>query len=437
MDGGQLGTVLVTGADGFIGGFVVAALQTAGWQVVRGVRCAVPPAADARTCDFSRLAWPRLEGARLLAGVDAVVNVAGILRERARAGQDFDALHHDGPLALAQACVAQGVRRFVQISALGDARDGAFMASKHRFDRALLALASADFQPIVLRPSVVYSAQGAYGGTTLLRTLAAFPGVVPLPGHGHWPLQPVAAEDLAQVVVQALARPAVVGCFEVAGPEVLPLAHYQQQWRVWLRLPPRPALRLPTWVIAVATGLGDLLGRGPMTLATWRMLQRGSVAAADAADTLAAALDCRPRPLSAVLAAHPSQMQDRWAAQLGWAGPLLTLGIVLLFLLSAWAGLCTPAAQIEALAAASPLAQLAPVALARGGGVADLLLALALMFAPRPRPVLAGMLLLVLGYTLCFGTLLPAAWLDPLGGLAKNLVVLPALLVAWVLAERR
>jgi hypothetical protein len=43
----------------------------------------------------------------------------------------------------------------------------------------------------------------------------------------------------------------------------------------------------------------------------------------------------------------------------------------------------------------------------------------------------------VLAYTLAFGIALPAAWLDPLGGLAKNLVVLPALAILWVLVERR
>jgi hypothetical protein len=38
---------------------------------------------------------------------------------------------------------------------------------------------------------------------------------------------------------------------------------------------------------------------------------------------------------------------------------------------------------------------------------------------------------------LAFGLLLPAQWLDPLGGLAKNLVVLPALVALWALSDRR
>lgn len=47
------------------------------------------------------------------------------------------------------------------------------------------------------------------------------------------------------------------------------------------------------------------------------------------------------------------------------------------------------------------------------------------------------MLLSVLLYTAFFGLLLPGQWLDPLGGLAKNLVILPALLILRVLLERR
>lgn len=49
----------------------------------------------------------------LLDSVNAVVKVAGILREKRQ--QIFDAIHHDGPLALARACAEHGVRDFVQV----------------------------------------------------------------------------------------------------------------------------------------------------------------------------------------------------------------------------------------------------------------------------------------------------------------------------------
>ena len=133
-----------------------------------------------------------------LAGVDAVVNAAGILRETG--AQTFEAIHVSAPLALARACVASGIDCFVQISALGAPSDGEFVASKHRFDEALLAL---PLRGIALRPSVVYAAAGSYGGTSLLRALAAFPGFQLLPGHANWPIQPIAAEDLGDLVVHS------------------------------------------------------------------------------------------------------------------------------------------------------------------------------------------------------------------------------------------
>ena len=47
------------------------------------------------------------------------------------------------------------------------------------------------------------------------------------------------------------------------------------------------------------------------------------------------------------------------------------------------------------------------------------------------------MALSVVIYTIAFSLFSPAAWLATLGGLAKNLVILPALAVMWILSERR
>ena len=421
-------TVLVVGANGFLGGYVAAACAAAGWRVLRGIRAARRE--DERAADLAHMARAA-DWHASLRGVDAVVNAAGILREAG--SQTFDAIHVDGPLALAQACVDCGVPAFVQISALGQPQDGGFIASKHRFDTALVAL---PLRAVVLRPSVVFATGGSYGGTSLLRALAAFPGFQLMPGQGQWPIQPLAAEDLATLVAKSLDSDHR-GIFEVGGPRPMPLRDYQARWRRWLRIDGDKVLAVPMPLVAIHVGLSEWLGRGPIGATMWRMLQRGNVTSEDAWARLQSHFGFAPRDLAEVLAVHPSQVQDRWQAQLYFLAPTMRITVIALWLLSAVVGWITPASQILALTDASFLHTLAPVELARATASLDALLAVWLATRWRPRWALGLMGISVLAYTALFGTLLPALWLDPPGGLAKNLVVLPALAVLWVLVDRR
>lgn len=427
---GNAPVVLVVGGNGFLGGFVVAALRAQGWQVLRGVRPRAQMADDERACDFAHM-HRASDWHAVLAGVDAVVDAAGILREEG--AQTFEAIHVTGPAALAQACVDVGVTRFIQLSALGIAEDGEFIASKHRFDDALLAL---PLKALVLRPSVVFAVAGSYGGTSLLRALAAFPGWQVLPGDGRWLIQPVAAEDLGELIARALATEGV-GIYEVGGPEPMTLREYQTQWRRWLGLPGERAWHVPDVFVSLQVWLGERLGRGPVGETMWRMLRRGNITATGAHARLQEDFGIAPSALADVLKLRPSQVQDRWQAQLYFLAPTLRLCIAALWLLSAWAGFATSATTIEVMASGTALMDFAPVTLARTGGVVDGLLGLWLLSGWRPRTALALMAISVLAYTVIFGALLPSAWLDPLGGLAKNLVVLPALAVLWVLVDRR
>jgi uncharacterized protein YbjT (DUF2867 family) len=424
-------TVLLLGAGGFIGAHVAVALKRAGWRVVHGVRRSrAGDSDDTVQVDLVRWTSPR-DWARVLHGVDAVVNAAGILRESRV--QTFDTIHHDAPLALAHACVQAGVRDFVQISALGEDCDGEFIASKHRFDRALAAL---PLRAVVLRPSVVFSTRGSYGGTTLLRALAALPGVLPLPGDGRWRMQPMAAEDLGELVVRAL-RSDARGIFEIGGPEPITMRDYQRQWRDWLRLPRGREIHVPVALVSAAVACGERLGAGPMGETIWRMLQRGNVTASDAWVRANDTFGIAPRGVGEVLAAQASQVQDRWHAQLHLLAPLLRFAVVVVFLISAWVGFTTPAAAIQDMVSDSVLRSLAPVALARATAGLDLVLGIALAIGWRPRLVVTAMLALVTAYTLAFGLVLPELWFDPLGGLLKNLVILPALMLLRVLLDRR
>lgn len=424
------GRVLLLGANGFIGGILGARLRGAGWTVIEAQRGA-PANASQRQIDLRQLpddaAWlPHLQG------IDAVVNAAGILQERG--SNRFDRVHEVAIRALGEACVHAGVKRLVQISALGDPRDGEFIASKHRGDAALLGL---PLSVAVLRPSVIYSTRGSHGGTSLLRALAALPGGLLLPAGGAQQLQPMAAQDLADLVCEALGG-AQQGVFECGGPKALSLRDYLLAWRGWLLGDARArCLSVPRWLVAPGMAVLEHAGRGPMNATIWRMLERGNVIAPHSMTRTEDAFSLRPAALDAQLAAQPAQTQDRWhAGLLLLAGPL-RWATVLLWLISAAAGLLTPAAQIEAMVAGSPLASVMPVAMARATGALDLLLALWLASGWRPRPAVALMLLSVVAYTLAFGLLLPALWLDPLGGLAKNLLVLPALVLLWVQSGER
>ena len=428
--------VLVTGAYGFIGAHIVAALTEANHEVVCAVRGARVdsrfPGLKAIACDMARDVreedWlPRL------AGIDAVVNAAGILRERS--GETFTVVHEQAPMALFRSCRQLGIRRVIQISALGDPTDGEFIASKHRGDDALATL---DLDWLVLRPSLVYSARGSYGGTSLLRAMAALPGVLPLPGDGTQLLQPIAAADVGLAVTAALNSSACTReVVELVGPEVFGLRDYLLAWRRWLGFTSQRTFAVPLALVRMSAVVGEHLGDGPLGQTMARMLERGNVGAADASTRLRQLLGLTPRTLLRALNEAPSHVQDRWHARLYFWLPVLRVTIALLWIGSGMVGWLTPLAEVAAAAPSSSLSPQALLSMARLTGSADLILGVLCLLRWRPRVVLTVMLLMLLGYTLGIGIMWPAHWLDPYGGLLKNLPLFAALAILLATDERR
>jgi uncharacterized protein YbjT (DUF2867 family) len=136
----------------------------------------------------------------VVAGMDAVVNAAGALQDGPR--DRLDAIHRGSVVALVTACEQAGVHRFAQISAIGadPASSDAFFSTKAEGDKAV---ASSSLEWTILRPGLVI-APAAYGGTALLRALAAFPVFVPAV-MARRPIQTVAVTDVAEAVSRAVA----------------------------------------------------------------------------------------------------------------------------------------------------------------------------------------------------------------------------------------
>ncbi|MBU2713442.1 SDR family NAD(P)-dependent oxidoreductase, partial [Zooshikella harenae] len=107
--------ILITGAAGFIGSAIVELLLQEGHSVKACARNPhnLPrhPNLKAASIDFSA----HLTAEDWLQQIHAVINCAGILTERYFG--EFSQLHFQSPKALAEACVQQGIKKFIQLSA--------------------------------------------------------------------------------------------------------------------------------------------------------------------------------------------------------------------------------------------------------------------------------------------------------------------------------
>ena len=273
--------VLVTGAYGLIGSACLARLHAAGHDVVgagRSIGAARQrfPYAEWIEADFLLLqyaeAWQPL-----LDSVDAVVNCVGVLQDGWR--DDVQRIQQGGTVALFDGCLRGGVQRVVHISALG-----ADAAGRSRFSRSKAAaethLRTLALDWVILRPGLVLGS-GVYGGTAMLRGIAAFPFVVPV-FHADSRIQVVSLDDLAETVVRAVApaAPARVS-WDVAHPQVQKLADIVTAIRGWLGFPPRHVVRLPDVLAKVVGSAGDAIGwlgwRSPARATSFAQLADGVI----------------------------------------------------------------------------------------------------------------------------------------------------------------
>jgi len=425
--------ILLVGANGFIGSHVLSGLLAAGHEVVAAVRST---AAIARrypevafipadfNADIRAGIWlPRL------AGIDAVINCAGILQ--GGRGQSIEAIHHTGPTALYEACVKAGVKRVIHVSAISaDAAAGtAYALSKLRGEDALRQL---DLDWVVLRPSLVYG-EGSFGGTSLLRGLAGLPGFVPVVGEGKQPFQPIHVEDLVRTILVLLARPEVARqTLEPVGPDRLTLAEIVLKLRAWLGFGRARLLRMPLPLVRIACRIGDAVGAGPLRTTALSQLEYGNVAPPE---PFIAAIGFTPRSMDAALRARPAQVQDRWHARLYFARPLLTVLLALLWLCSGVLGLFVPWEESARLLGGIGAGVAGPLGVA--GSLLDLVVAALVVFGRRPAFVGGLQIAVIAAYTATLTVAMPVLWLDPFGPLLKNLPILGAVAVWMAIGEDR
>ena len=429
--------ILLTGASGFIGTHLQAALLAEGHHLTCAVRAPAPSLpqharltyiASDYVQDTDKSVW-----LAHLREVDAVINAVGIFREQGR--QTFTALHSDAPRALFAACAdSDSVRLVLQLSALGadEHADTPYHLSKKVADDFLARL---PLRAFILQPSLVYGADGA--SAAALRTLASMPFGLRF-GRAPQLVQPIHVDDLVSAIAALLRQPlpvapdgATARRVPLVGPQALSFTDYLRTLRAGMGMGKWRVLPLPG---VVARGVAKLMGRlrlGWLDRDALRMLERGNHADAG----ITARLLGRSARSPDTFIAHPRA--ERLQAKLGWLLPVLRWSIALVWIATAVvsAGVYPVRDSYQLLMRSGVPAGYAPLML-YGAVAVDMLLGLATLLLRRRRWLWLLQLGLIGFYTVFIAFKLPEFLLHPYGPLTKNLPMLAAIWLLYELEEK-
>ncbi len=212
-----MSTVLVTGANGFVGSHAIPAILDAGNQVVALVRDDAGAEEVVRRVPDGRLASVTVRRgdvtrpatlAGALAGVDAVLHLAAVARDW-DGGQTLRLVNTEGTRNVIAAMRAAGVDRLVHVGALGvrDEPDLHYASSKAK---AMALVRESGLRWTILAPSLLFGPRDGF--FNLLAGLVRLsPGVVPITGRGTARFQPLAIGDLARACAIAFADDGFAG----------------------------------------------------------------------------------------------------------------------------------------------------------------------------------------------------------------------------------
>ncbi|MGY4510633.1 DoxX-like family protein [Bradyrhizobium sp. USDA 3650] len=435
-------TILVLGASGLIGRYVTDDLRAQGFRVI-GVARSLSPAQKMSALDVE-LPILSLDVAALahLFGehaVDVVVNCLGVLQDGP--GSDTNAVHRDLVVRLLQAIGGSDrAIRLVHMSIPGTAGKDrtAFATTKREAERLI---AASGIPHAILRPGFVV-APSAYGGSAMLRALAASPLDLP-EKEMTTPFQPVAVEDISATIAWLAARDiddASVKAvnWDLMQVEPITMAGVIEQFRIafgtagWLRV------AMPSLLLDLGAKGGDVanyLGwMPPMRSTAIAELRRG--VSGDPSAWIAAT-GIAPKSLAQTVGRHPATIQDKWFARLFLVKALIFASLVAFWSVSGFIALFVSYRAAAGILSAHnfPSALVDPITI--GTSLMDMSIGVLIAFRRTAAIGLVAGIMASLGYMFGAAILTPDLWIEPLGALVKTGPAIVLMFVALLMLDNR
>ncbi len=432
--------ILVLGASGLIGRFITDDCRKRGFRVIGVARNLV--ASQQRGADDLQLPVMSMDSAALAAllrdrAIDVVVNCLGVLQDGP--SSDTGAVHRDFVARLLQAIGGSGrAVRFVHISIPGSAESDrtAFATTKREAER-LIAASGVPYA--ILRPGFVV-APAAYGGSAMLRALAAFP--IDLPATERTaPFQPVAVEDISATIAWLASRDAGEAdavTWELMQPEAITLGGVIGHFRHAFGTQDWPRITMPAFLLDLGAKAGDLANRlgwmPPMRSTAIAELRRGVTG--DPAPWMAAT-GIVPKTIDQMTGDRAATIQDKWFARLFLVKALVIASLALFWLVSGFIALVISYDAAAGLLRAHnfPESTIAPVTILTS--LMDMSIGVMIAFRRTCAFGLIAGIAASLGYMAGSAILAPDLWIEPLGALVKTGPAIVLMLVALLTLDNR
>jgi len=215
---GTIMKIFISGATGFVGGHLCRELLSRGHTLKLLVRS--PKSLNLKEAELvSGDVTSADDCLKAAAGCDAVINLVGIIREFPERGVTFERLHIEATRNMLAAAKESGIRRYLQMSALGSRAGAASGYHRSKYAAEELVVASG-LDYTIFRPSLIFGPKDAF--VNMLAGFIRSFSIVPVIGDGKYRMQPISADDVARCYAIALEKPETVGkAYNLCGPDRL------------------------------------------------------------------------------------------------------------------------------------------------------------------------------------------------------------------------
>ena len=211
----------ILGGGGFIGRYLVRNLTKKNYRCIipsrnsfqKGYLKTQAPPGAIKFIDWNLNDFSKIEEA--ISNSDVVINLIGILYENRK--QKFSKIHVDIPDVISKLCNDNGVKKFIQVSAIGADPDSKSLYQQSKFQGEKKALANFK-NTIIIRPSVVCGTEDNF--TNLFSKLSILP-IIPVVGI-NYKFQPILVSDVANAIMKSIKIKNNDGkIYEIGGPKII------------------------------------------------------------------------------------------------------------------------------------------------------------------------------------------------------------------------